>query len=231
LLPEELIGIMNSSILNRLYNKTFKLFKWALLLSPFGLFAIICLDTYIIAETEKHTFHDINQIPYNKVGLLLGTAKHSNDGRINPYYQYRLNAAMDLYKAGKIDFILISDDNSKVDYDEPTDFKTDLVKLGFPEKKIFLDYAGFSTLDSVLRAQKIFGLDRFTIISQKFHNQRAIFLASQKKINTIGFNAKNVSGSYSLKTEMREYLTRTKAFLDILFNSQPKYLGEKIAIQ
>src|SRR5690606_27596290 len=222
---------MNKTRLNKLYNKTVKLFKWALLLCPFGMFALICLDTYMIIESEKQIFQYVDKIPHNKVGLLLGTAKHTNDGRINLYYIYRLNAAMDLYKAGKIDFILVSGDNSEIGYDEPTDFKTDLVNLGIPENKIFLDYAGFSTLDSVLRAQKIFGLNSFTVISQKFHNERAIFLAQQNNIEAIGFNAQTVSGKYSVKTELREYLARAKACLDILFDSQPKYWGEKIAIQ
>lgn len=221
----------NTKMLQTLFSRTVKLFKWALLLSPFGLFAIICLDTYILVETENQTFQNARQIPYNKVGLLLGTSKFMKNEALNPYYQNRLEAAVILFNANKIDFLLVSGDNGKMDYNEPALFKKDLIKLGVPEDKIFLDYAGFSTLDSVLRAQKIFGLKRFTVISQKFHNERAIFLAKQKGIDAIGFDAENISGKYAVKTELREYLARTKACLDILFNSQSKYLGEKIAIQ
>jgi SanA protein len=214
-----------------LFSKIAKLYKWALLLSPFGLFAVICLDTYVLLETENQTFQSTEEIPHNKVGLLLGTSKFMANGDINLYYLYRIKAAEELFKAGKIDFILVSGDNGRIGYNEPLLFKKDLILLGIPEEKIVLDYAGFSTLDSVLRAQKIFGLNSFTVISQRFHNERAIFLAKQKGISAIGFNAETVTGKYSIKTELREYLARTKACLDILFDSQPKYLGEKIAIQ
>ncbi len=214
-----------------LFNKIVKLYKWALLLSPFGLFAIICLDTYVLLETENQTFQSTEEIPHNRVGLLLGTSKFMANGDINLYYLYRIKAAEELFKAGKIDFILVSGDNGRIGYNEPLLFKNDLILLGIPEEKIVLDYAGFSTLDSVLRAQKIFGLNSFTVISQRFHNERAIFLAKQKGIAAIGFNAETVAGKYSVKTELREYLARTKACLDILFDSQPKYLGEKIAIE
>ncbi len=213
------------------FSKIVKLFKWALLLSPFGLFAIICIDTYVLLETENQTFQNAIDTPYSKVGLLLGTSKFLSSGALNPYYLYRTEAAAKLYKAGKIDFILISGDNGRIEYNEPELFKKDLILLGIPEEKIVLDYAGFSTLDSVLRAQKVFGLNSFTVISQKFHNKRAIFLAQQKGIAAIGFDAENVRGKYSTKTELREYLARTKACLDILFDSQPKYWGEPIVIQ
>tara|TARA_R110000823_G_scaffold22143_2_gene66421 strand:+ start:57762 stop:58415 length:654 start_codon:yes stop_codon:yes gene_type:complete len=214
-----------------LFNKIVKLYKWTLLLSPFVLFAVICLDTYVLLETQNQTFQSTEEIPHNRVGLLLGTSKFMANGDINLYYLYRIKAAEELFKAGKIDFILVSGDNGRIGYNEPLLFKKDLILLGIPEEKIVLDYAGFSTLDSVLRAQKIFGLNSFTVISQRFHNERAIFLAKQKGIAAIGFNAETVSGKYSVKTELREYLARTKACLDILFDSQPKYLGEKIAIQ
>lgn len=214
-----------------IFKKIIKLFKWALLLSPFGLFAIICIDTYVLLETENQTFQNAEKITHNRVGLLLGTSKFMANGDINLYYLFRIKAAEQLFKAGKIDFILISGDNSRIDYNEPALFKKDLILLGVPEEKIVLDYAGFSTLDSVLRAQKIFGLNSFTVISQRFHNERAIFLAKQKGIHAIGFNAQTVSGKYSVKTELREYLARTKAGLDILFDSQPKYWGEPIVIQ
>lgn len=214
-----------------LFNEVAKLFKWAIILSPFGLFAIICLDTYVVVEAANRTFNDVKEIPHNKVGLVLGTSKFLKNGSINPYYQFRVEAAASLFKAQKIDFILVSGDNGRSNYNEPALFKTGLIMLGIPEDKIFLDYAGFSTLDSVLRAQKIFGLKRFTVISQKFHNERALFLAKQKGIDALGFNAENVSKKFGFKVELREYLARTKAGLDVFFNTQPKYLGETIAIK
>lgn len=166
----------------------------------------------------------------NKVGLILGTTKRLRDGRINLYYQFRLEAAIQLFKSGKIKYIVISGDNSSTDYDEPTDFKDDLIKAGIPENKLFLDFAGFRTLDSVVRIKEIFGQNAVTIISQQFHNERAIYLAEHFNIKAIGFNAKGISGRYALKVQLREYLARVKVFVDIVFNVQPKFLGDKIAI-
>ncbi len=121
---------------------------------------------------------------------MLGTVKLLASGRVNLFYLYRINAAVKLYKSGKINFILVSGDNGNKGYDEPTDFKKDLIKRGIPADKIFLDYAGFRTLDSVIRAKEIFGIKLVTIISQKFHNERAIYLAEQNGINAIAYNAK-----------------------------------------
>ncbi|WP_370214466.1 SanA/YdcF family protein [Mesoflavibacter profundi] len=124
----------------------------------------------------------------------------------------------------------MSGDNSRKDYDEPSTFKSDLIQLGVPETDIYLDYAGFRTLDSVVRAKKIFGLENVTIISQKFHNERAIYLAENFNLNATAFNAKDVSNRYGFKTKIREYLARTKAVIDVIMNKQPKYLGPKVEI-
>lgn len=193
------------------------------------IFAVIC-NGIIIYNAEGKTFSEIKNIPKNKVGIVLGASKFTNGNRINLYYKYRLEAAETLYNAGKIEYILISGDNSRKDYDEPSTFKNDLIAKGIPEHKIFLDYAGFRTLDSMVRAKAIFSLTECTIISQKFHNERAIYLAQKNNINAIAFNAKNTTGRYGLKTNLREYLAKTKAVLDILFRVQPKFLGKKIDI-
>lgn len=181
------------------------------------------------AENKVYSF--VKDIPKNKVGLLLGTVKHLANGRVNLYYQFRVAAAIRLFKAKKIDFIIISGDNGSKEYDEPTDFKNDLIKAGIPENKIVLDYAGFRTLDSVVRAKEIFGQEAITIISQQFHNERAIYLAEHFGMKAIGFNAKGVSGQLALKVKLREYLARVKVFVDIVTQKQPKFLGEKIKIQ
>ena len=150
---------------------------------------------------------------------------------INLYFKYRIDATVELYKKGKIDFVLISGDNGNKNYDEPTDFKNELIRHGIPENKIFLDFAGFRTLDSVVRCKEIFGQNSITIISQQFHNERAIYLAKNNEIEAVGFNARDVSGRYGLKVKVREYLARTKVFVDILLGVKPKFLGEKVEIK
>lgn len=196
------------------------------------LLAVIFIANYSIeSNSEGKIYIEATNIPKNKVGLLLGTSKLLVNGRINLYYKYRVEAAVKLYKAGKIDFVLVSGDNSSIDNDEPTDFKNDLIKGGIPEDRIILDYAGFRTLDSVIRAKEIFGQDSITVISQEFHNERAIYLAEKNGIKAVGYNANSVSGSYGYKVKLREYLARTKVFIDIILNVQPKFLGEKIEIR
>ena len=107
----------------------------------------------------------------------------------------------------------------------------DLLELGVPEEKLFLDHAGFRTLDSVVRASKVFDEDDFTIISQNFHNQRALFIANNKNIQAIAFNAKDVPKDVSLRVFLREKLARVKTVIDLFFKVEPKFLGEKILIK
>lgn len=192
----------------------------------------VLFANYSIGKSaESKVFSDTALIGKNKVGLVLGTAKHLKSGRINLYFKYRIDATVKLYKAGKIEFVLVSGDNGNKEYDEPTDFKEELIKRGIPAEKIHLDYAGFRTLDSVVRAKEIFGQEKITIISQQFHNERAIFLAQKKGVDAIGFNAQDVSGRYGLKVRIREYLARTKVFIDIILGVKPKFLGSQIEIK
>lgn len=208
-----------------------KLFRIASL-STIGFFSIILICNLIInTAANGKTFYDVNEIAMNRVGMILGTSNKLTGGQANPYYRYRIKAALELYKAGKIEFILVSGDNGTQFYNEPKTIKNDLVAGGVPANKIFLDYAGFRTLDSVVRAKMIFGLDQVTIISQKFHNERAIYLAEKKGLTAIGFNAQDVSGNDGLKVHTREYLARVKVFIDLLINTQPKFYGDKILIE
>ena len=109
--------------------------------------------------------------------------------------------------------------------------KEELLKNGIPENRIFLDYAGFRTYDSVIRMSKIFGQNSFTVISQEFHNRRAIYIARHFGLNVTGFNAKDVDIYNGFKTKLREKFARVKVFIDILTNKQPKFLGEQIEIK
>jgi len=196
------------------------------------LLLIILVCNFIISSTtEDKTYSDINTIPPNRVGLVLGTSNRISNGSSNPYYTYRIDATVALYKAGKIKFILVSGDNGSIYYNEPNTIKKDLIKAGIPEEVIFLDYAGFRTLDSMVRAKFIFGLDNVTVISQKFHNERAIYIAEQKGLKAIGFNAQDLSTSQGFKVHLREYLARVKVFIDMILNTQPKFYGATIEIK
>ena len=197
-----------------------------------ALILVIVTCNLVIKNTAKgKTFYDTSKIPKNRVGLVLGTSNRITDGSSNPYYMYRIEATIALYNAGKIEFILVSGDNGSIYYNEPNTIKKDLVNAGIPEKVIFLDYAGFRTLDSMVRAKFIFGLDKVTVISQEFHNERAIYIAKQKGLDAIGFNAQDLSTTQGFKVQLREYFARVKVFIDVLFNTQPKFYGAKIEIK
>lgn len=193
--------------------------------------AITCYSIVKFSVAER-IYNKVEDIPYNKVALLLGTAPVTPYGGHNRYFDYRIDATASLYKSGKISYILVSGDNHKKGYDEPTWMKEALMKQGVPENAIILDYAGFRTLDSVVRSKEIFGQEKITIISQEFHNERAVYLAEHYGIDAVAFNAKDVELlRKKLKIAIfREALSRVKMFIDIATGKEPKYLGEKIEI-
>lgn len=191
---------------------------------------LVC-NLLVVNYAKGRCFDEVSAIPHNKVGLLLGTSPKLRNGRNNVYFTYRINTTVALYKAGKIDFILVSGDNCKKEYNEPEEMKNALMAQGIPAERIFLDYAGFRTLDSVVRANKVFGQNSFTIISQKFHNERALYLAKHYGIEAVAMNARDASAFWGFKTQCREKLARVKLFVDLLIGKKPKFLGEEIEIK
>ncbi|MGV3639731.1 MAG: SanA/YdcF family protein [Adhaeribacter sp.] len=169
-------------------------------------------------------------MPYNKVGLLLGTSKNTRSGRENWYFKHRIKAAKELLQNHKIDYLIISGDNSRRNYNEPRDMKNGLIREGIDSTKILLDFAGFRTFDSVVRAQKVFGESKITIISQRFHNQRALYLARELGMQAVAYNARDVRFFGGLKTKVREKFARLLAVLDLWFGTEPKFLGERIVV-
>lgn len=207
-----------------------KLIRLFLLVILVAAVAIWQANRLIESSTQNLVYNDLQKIPHHKVGLLLGTSKNLRSGSPNLYFAYRIDAAVTLFKAGKIDVIVISGDNSRSNYNEPQDMKEELLKRGIPDNKIYLDYAGFRTYDSVLRLDKIFGQQQFTVISQDFHNRRALYIAEKLGLKAVGYNAKDVNQYYGFKTNLREKLARVKVFVDLWTGKDPKFLGEPIKI-
>ena len=208
-----------------------KFVKWNLLIISLIFLSIICCNYWIVNSTKKQLYSDVNLIPSRKVGLVLGASKKTSRGTNNLYFSYRIQAAYELFKSKKVQYLLLSGDNHVKGYDEPSDMREALLALGVPDSSIVLDYAGFRTLDSVVRSSEVFGEDSITIISQEFHNQRALFISNKHNINAIGFNSKEVNKNYSFKTRFREYFARVKCVLDIyVLYTSPKFLGNKIKI-
>ena len=206
----------------------------ALIVSVIVVFALSLniVDSYISSFSKQYCYDTLEVIPEHNVGLILGTSRILPNGKLNSYYNLRIDAAVNLFKHNKVKYFLISGDNSRKDYDEPAMIKNDLITKGIPENIIYRDYAGFRTLDSIIRANIIFNLNDFTIISQKFHNERAIFLARNNNLKAIGYNAKMPGdGKQRLVVLLREKLARIMAVLDLyVFNTQPKFLGDPIEI-
>lgn len=192
---------------------------------------ILLIDRLVVQSTKVYLYTSVSEVPYSKVGLLLGTSKKLRNGNVNLFYKYRIEAAVELFFAGSIDVILVSGDNGSVQYDEPTDIKNDLMERGVPENKIVLDYAGFNTYDSVVRCKEIFGQASITVISQQFHNERAVYIARRKGMEAFGYNAKDVKQYGGFRTLVREKLARVKMAMDLVISRKPHHMGEKIAIE
>lgn len=201
-----------------------------LIMTMFIITLVIGCNAIINHATVGLTYSSLKQLPYNKVGVLLGTSRYTSTGGYNDYYRIRIQAAYQLYQAGKIDYILISGDNATAAYNEPNTIRNDLLELGIPAERLYRDYAGFRTLDSIIRAHDVFQLNKFTIISQAPHNQRALYIAKENQIDAIAFNASS-GALYNLNNQIRELLARVLAVIEMnILTTQPKFLGPPINI-
>jgi SanA protein len=208
--------------------------KLTLVFSAIVILIILLLmaSTVLInSETNGLTYTDISSIPHHSVGIVLGCPRKLSGGRINPFFSSRISAAAALFRAGKVDYLLASGDNYSRGCVETVSMREALISEGIPEERIYCDYKGLRTLDSVVRAKEIFGQKELVIISQEFHNRRAIFIAGHRGIKAIGYNAEEVNAYDSFLTKCREFLATTRAVLDVyVFNSGPRFLGEKVPI-
>ena len=194
---------------------------------------VVGIDRYIAYKSAPRIYSDISKIPHKRAALLLGTTKYIAKGRPNWFYTYRIRAAAALWRVHKVDAILVSGDNGSKYYDETTTMYRDLIRAGVPARYIAKDYAGFRTFDSIIRAKKIFDLDDYIIISQKFHLERALYIAHAKGEKAIGFTAKGISNTAAAyRMKIRELLARTKAFLDLyILHTKPKFYGGKVRVK
>jgi SanA protein len=206
------------------------LVRLTLIICLLGLSSILAARLVIERTALNRTFSDPEQLPNREVGLVLGCAKEVG-GAPNWYFIHRVNAAARLYHAQKINHILVSGDNRHPGYNEPADMKNALIAQGVPAEDITCDYAGLATLDSIVRADKVFGQQSFTVISQSFHTKRAIFIATQKGLNVVGFNAPDIARAAAAPTLLREELARVKTILDLwILHRKPRFLGPPVLI-
>jgi SanA protein len=214
--------------------------KWFIWLKRIVLVGLGCLllgvaligYTYYTASwaSRGKLFDDVAKVPAAKVGLVFGTSDRYK-GRENKYFRYRINAAVEVWNAGKVETLIVSGDNREEDYNEPEKMKAALIEAGVPKERIVCDYAGLRTLDSVVRAKKIFGASTILVISQKFQNERAIYIAKANEMKAYGYNAQDVQFDAGFKTKVREIGARVKMWLDVNFlDTKPTYLGDKVPL-
>lgn len=185
----------------------------------------IC-NTVVKHHAQGKIYADVSDIPYRKVGLVLGTIPIVN-GRPNRYYNYRMDAAAELYFANKVSYLLLSGDNHVSHYNEPESMRQSLIERGVPDSVIYLDCAGFRTFDSMVRAKKVFAQDSVTVISQNWHDERAIYIAEHYDLDAIAFCVQDYTAGRRiyLKNHLREALAKVKVVLDLMVNKQPHFLG------
>ena len=186
--------------------------------------ALLLWADHQVKKASAYVYTQVGETPAREYGLLLGTARIVRGGHLNEYFLRRIRAAVRLYKAGKVRKIIVSGDNRRREYNEPQDMKDALMAEGVPEAAILMDFAGFRTLDSVVRARNVFGVRTFTVISQRFHCERAVYLARANGLDAVGFAAEEVPARFRFKNAFREPLARAKAFLDLhLLGTRPHF--------
>jgi SanA protein len=192
---------------------------------------VIVVSNLLISRYGQYCFDRLDETPPVYCAILLGTSKYLRGGRQNLYYKYRIEAAKRLYDSGGCKKIIVSGDNETMQYNEPQTMRKDLIKAGVRTEDIISDYAGFRTLDSIIRFKKVFGRQRGVVISQQFHNERAIYIGRSYGIELYGYNALDVGIRSGLKTRIREVLSRVKCVLDVeLLHTGPRFLGKQIKV-
>ena len=186
-----------------------------------GLFA----NLWVVSHGLDNLFFETDSIEHSAVGVVLGTSSSPDGVRINSYFEERMEAAVRLYEKGKVNHLLVSGDNSSIYYNEPRDMRNYLISRGIPAEDITLDYAGFRTYDSMLRAKEIFGLNDFIVITQRYHGSRALFIAKKNGMSARVYVAGDPSGGVSNKQMVREWMARIVAVMDVITNRKPRFYG------
>ncbi|GHH18001.1 membrane protein [Streptomyces rubradiris] len=164
-------------------------------------------------------------VPRTEVAVVFGAGLW--DGEPSPYLAHRLDAAVTLYQAGRIEVVLVTGDNSREDYDEPDAMRAYLTERGVPDRRIVSDYAGFDTWDSCVRARRIFGVDRAVLISQDFHIRRAVALCEAAGVASYGVGVAAEHDVTWYYGGTRELFAAGKAALDAVFRPDPRFLGPR----
>ena len=203
-----------------------KISIWLFSIILIGVLGMFVCDRMVAYSAKGRMYDTVENVPHRKVGLILGTSPVSTwNGRRNYYFYHRIKSGAELYKAGKVDWLVVSGGdyrNTENGYDEPVAMRDSLIKQGVDSARIVLDYDGTRTLNSIAKMRDVYCQDSITIISQEYHNERALYQAKHLGIDAIGFNAKT-PGRYTSwwRNRGREVLARVKLFIDVTRGLHP----------
>lgn len=206
-----------------------RIVQWSLLMAVLAIAALLTNESLIEKRMGALQFDNSAAVPYNRVGLVLGTLPTDGFGGTNRFFVDRMIAAADLYCSGKVQHLILSGDPDRFGYNEPMDMRNALAAMGVDTADMTLDMAGFTTFDSVIRAKQVFGQARFTIISQPFHNARALYIAKENGVDAVAFNAQDVPSVHAKRSWVRERGARLKMWKDLV-NIHPTRIGETVVL-
>ena len=197
--------------------KTLKHALWVIMAIMGVALAIVSVcEISVYSASKERVYSDVERIPHREVGVLLGTNPKGRRGGANMFYNHRIDAAVALYEAGKVDRFIISGAKKGSDYDEPQAMREALVARGVPDSILILDGQGFHTIESIVRAKEVYEVDSVTIISQEFHNRRSLYMAKHNGLDAIAYNAANTTIlRWRIIMFLRERASRVKAVLRI----------------
>ncbi|MCX6789689.1 MAG: YdcF family protein [Candidatus Gribaldobacteria bacterium] len=191
--------------------------------------AIILINLNVVSISQPYIFTDIEKLPNLQTVLVLGASVH-RDQTLSDMLKDRADTAIELYRAGKVKNFLVSGDNRQKNYNETAAIEKYLLGQGIPQDKIFLDYAGFDTYDSLYRARDVFQAEKLVVATQNFHLPRAVYLGRQLGMEVYGFPADKRPYRNIWLNIAREKLANIKAWLDININASPEFLGQVVPI-
>jgi SanA protein len=196
------------------------------------LLSVILSNRWVINSSDAYIYDTWSLLPETDVGIVLGTSTYTRGGKPNPHFAGRIHAAVEIYQIGKIKKIIVSGANPDSTYNEPRKMWQELTRQGVPAADITMDFAGFRTLDSVMRAQQVFGLQRAIIITQRYHAYRAVFIGKKLGMDVVAYAAPGEEPGFDLRLTVREWLARFRVVLDIfLLQTEPKFLGEPVNVE
>lgn len=189
---------------------------------------LLVTNLWVLGQTGERIEHKLAQCPAEQVGIVFGTSHWTRSGRRNPYFEARMSASASLLRLGRVEHLLLSGDNRTLSYNEPIAMWRDLRGREVPEAAMTLDYAGFSTFDTLARAREVFGVERALLITQGWHLPRALFIAESMGIEAQGCAVVEHDAKGQWRLAAREWVARLAMLGDLyLWKREPHFLGPR----